>query len=91
MYFFAFISSSQYYRYYTIGTVNYADFRVTDHKRSRVTAKHTVLKAQGAKAVGKMDEGRASNWVSQITASMSGGVIDAAAPRNRRGVFQEIK
>jgi len=34
-----------------------------------------------------MSEGKASNRISQITAFMSGGVIDAAAPRNRHGVF----
>lgn len=73
-------------------TINYADFRAMDHKRFRVIIRpNAVLKARGAKVVGKMDEGRASNRASQITASMSGGVIDAAAPRNRRGVFQEIK
>lgn len=48
-------------------------------------------RSQGAKDVGKRAKGGLRYQVSQITASMSGGVIDASASRNRRGVFQEIK
>jgi len=45
--------------------------------------------SRGAKAIGKMAEGRASNRISQITASMSGRVIDAAALGTTAVVFSK--